>query len=34
MVSVTRKNRQISIKAAQNDFTRKIRDFDIFTKIA
>ena len=31
--SVTRKNRQMSIKLAQNDFTRKMRDFDTFTKI-
>ena len=30
--SVTRKNCQMSIKVAQNDFTRKIIDFDIFTK--
>ena len=28
------KNRQMSIKVAQNDFTRKINDFDTFTKIA
>ena len=28
------KNRQISIKVAQNDFTRKMIDFDLFTKIA
>ena len=28
------KNRQMSIKVAQNDFTRKIIDFDNFTKIA
>ena len=27
------KNRQMSIKLAQNDFTRKIKDFDSFTKI-
>ena len=32
--SVTRKNCQMSIKVAQNDFTRKIKDFDTFTKIA
>ena len=32
--SVTIKNCQISIKIAQNDFTRKIIDFDSFTKIA
>ena len=30
--SVTRKNRQMSIK--NDDFTRKIKDFDTFTKIA
>ena len=28
------KNRQMSVKVAQNDFTRKIKDFDTFTKIA
>ena len=28
------KNRQMSIKVAQNDFNRKIIDFDSFTKIA
>ena len=33
-VSVTRKNREISIKVAHNDFARKIKDFDTFTKIA
>ena len=32
--SVTRKNRQMSIKVAQNDFTRKMIDFETFTKIA
>ena len=32
--SVTRKNRQISIKVAKNDFSRKIIDFDTFSKIA
>ena len=33
--SVTRKNRQMSIKIAQkNDFTRKIIYFDTYTKIA
>ena len=31
--SVTRKNRQMSIKVAQNDVTRKMTDFDAFTKI-
>ena len=31
--SVTRKNRQMSIKWPKNDFTRKMIDFDIFTKI-
>ena len=30
--SVTRKNRQMSIKAAKNDFTRKMIDFDTFKK--
>ena len=30
--SVTRKNLQMSIKVAQNDFTRKMIDFDTFTK--
>ena len=34
LVSVTRKNCQMSIKVAQNDFTRKMNDFDTFTKIA
>ena len=28
------KNRQMSIKVAQNDFTRKMIDFDTFRKIA
>ena len=28
------KNHQMSIKVAQNDFTRKMNDFDTFTKIA
>ena len=28
------KSRQMSIKAAQNDSTRNVKDFDIFTKIA
>ena len=28
VASVTRKNRQIFIKVAQNDFTRKMIDFD------
>ena len=28
------KNRQMSIKVAQNDFTTKMIDFDTFTKIA
>ena len=28
--SVTRKNRQMAIKVAQNDFTRKMIDFDNF----
>ena len=32
--SVTRKNRQMSIKVAQNDFTKKMIDFDTFKKIA
>ena len=27
------KNRQMSIKVAQNGFTRKMNDFDTFTKI-
>ena len=31
--SVTRKNLQMSIKVAQNDFTWKMIDFDTFTKI-
>ena len=29
-----KKNRQISIKVAQNDLTRKMIDFDSFTKFA
>ena len=33
-ISVTRKNRQISIKVAKNDFTRKMIDFNSFTKIS
>ena len=33
-VSVTRKNRQMSKKLPKNDFTRNIKDFDTFTKIA
>ena len=33
-VSLTRKNCQMSIKVAQNDFTRKMIDFDNLTKIA
>ena len=28
------RNCQMSIKGAQNDFTRKIKDFDTFAKIA
>ena len=32
--SVTSKSRQMSIKVAQNELTRKIKDFDTFTKIA
>ena len=32
--NVTRKNHQMSIKLAQNDFTRKMIDFDSFTKIS
>ena len=28
------KNRQMSIKVAKNDFTRKMIDFDTITKIA
>ena len=32
--SVTRINRQMPIKVAQNDFTRKMIYFDTFTKIA
>ena len=32
--SVTRKNRQMYIKVAKNNFTRKMTDFDTFTKIA
>ena len=32
--SVTSKSRQMSMKLPQNDFTRKIKDFDTFTKIA
>ena len=31
--SVTRKNCQMSIKVAQNDFIRKMIDFDTFTKL-
>ena len=31
--SVTRKNRQMSTKVAQKDFTRKIKDFGTFTKL-
>ena len=31
--SVTRKKRQMSIKLAKNVFTRKMIDFDTFTKI-
>ena len=31
--SVTRKNCQMSIKVAQNDFIRKTIDFDTFTKL-
>ena len=34
LTSVTRKNRQMSTKVAQNDFTRKMIDFDTFTKIS
>ena len=34
MTSVTSKNRQMSVKVAKNDFTRKMNDFDTFTKIA
>ena len=34
ITSVTRKNRQMSIKVAQKCFTRKMVDFDTFTKIA
>ena len=34
IISVTRKNRQLSTKVAQNDLTRKMIDFDTFTKIA
>ena len=33
-ISVTRKNRQISIKVAKNDFTTYMIDFNTFTKIA
>ena len=33
MVSVTRKNCKIYIKAAQNDFTRKIGDFESLQKL-
>ena len=33
-ISVTRKNRQMSIKLPKNDFTRKMIDFDTFSKIA
>ena len=32
--SETRKNRQMSVKLPKNDFTRKMIDFDTFTKIA
>ena len=32
--SVTRKNHQMSIILPKNDFTRKMIDFDTFTKIA
>ena len=32
--SVTRKNRQRLVKLPKNDFTRKMIDFDTFTKIA
>ena len=32
--SVTRKNRQMSIKVAQNYVTTKVIDFNTFTKIA
>ena len=32
--SVTRKSCQMSIKVAQNDFTKNMIDFDTFTKIA
>ena len=32
--SVTRKNRQMSIKVALNDSSRTMIDFDTFTKIA
>ena len=32
--SLTRKNRQMSIKVAKYDFARKMKDFDTFTKIA
>ena len=31
---VTRKNCQMSLQVAKNDFTRKMIDFDSFTKIA
>ena len=31
MASVTRKNRQMSVKVAQNVLTRKITDFDTIT---
>ena len=34
LTSVTRKNRQMSLKVAQNDFTRNMIDYDTFTKIA
>ena len=34
MSSVIRKNLQMSIKLPKNDFSRKIIDFDNFTKIA
>ena len=33
-VSVTRKNCKMSKKLPKNDFTRKMKDFDTFTKIA
>ena len=34
VASVTRKNRLMFIKVAQNDFTRKMKDFNTLTKIA